>query len=564
MAVSTGFSIAASALSAFRVAAEVSAHNMTNVNTDGYTRQRAIFRTSKPQDFSYGSVGTGVDLATISRIRDSYLDRQLEEENSEFGTWEMREDVLESLELYFNETTESGMSRLISDMLEGWQDLASNPDDQATRVSLMQRSVLFTNSMNKQYDQMTELRQTLDQSLDAKVDTVNSYTTEIASMNNQIISTESDGNIANDLRDRRDFLVSDLSKYMDFNLYEQTDGGYAISIENKNLVFGTTSTDLEVYPDPTSNPLYLLKVRWSDTEVDVDFENKGEIGGLLYARDTTIPKYQTRLDTVTNSMVEQINRIHASGQGVAKFTTVTGSQTLDDITVALNSSTAGLDITPIDNGTFEIQVDGDADYTITVDADGSLEDLRDNINAVLDAVPGANDVVASISNNQLVISATTDEFAFNGDDSDTLMALGINTFFSGYDATDIAVNSVIENNASYISAAQTDSPGDNTNALAIAALRNTKVLQGGTQTIEEYYGSNIVGELGSETSEAHRLVSNQQIIIDQVKDSIDQVSSVSLDEEMTNIIQLEQATTAIARYITILSNMLDEVVNIIR
>lgn len=561
MGVSTGFTIASSALSAFRVASQVAGHNMTNVNTEGYSRQRAHFASNQPQSLPFGSLGTGVDLKTISRIRDSYLDRQLNSENSELGAWEMRDDALSQLELYFNETSEAGMSYLMSDMFAAWQELSSNPDDQATRVGLVQKASLYTNAMNEQISKMRQLRQNMDEALSTKVEEVNSLTSEIASLNFQIVSSEADGHTANDLRDRRDLLVNEMSKLIDFDVYEQSDGAYALSIDNKNIVFSGTSIELETFSDPTDNPLYLLDVRWSDTKVALTPE-EGEIGGILNARDVTIPKYEDLLDDVAHALVEQVNRIHASGQGTIKFTTVTGAESVDDPTNAL--SAAGLDFTPINGGTFDINVEGEGTTTFTVDTSWDLNTFAANLQTALDTTAGgASDLTVSVSSNKLDITSSGNEFTFANDNSDTLMALGINTFFTGYDALDITVNQRVVDNASLVAAAQSDSPGDNSNALAIAGLRNTPVLKSGTQTIEEYYNSNVIGELGSEASEAQRLVFNQKLVTDQIQDSIDEGSSVSIDEEMTKIIELQHATTAVARYITILGDMLNEVVNIV-
>lgn len=560
MGISPGFGIAASALSAFRVAAEVAGHNMTNVNTEGYSRQRAIFRTNLPQEFAFGPKGTGVNLATINRMRDSYLDRRLEQENSEMGMWSMREDILQQIELYFNETTEAGVSNLMAELFEGWQALASSPDDQATRVGLVQQASLFTTTLNKKYEQIQEVRESLDVELQNEVDLINSISQEIASLNTQIVSVESGGHTANDMRDRRDTLVGELSEIIDIQLYEQNDGSYSISYENKNLVFAGMATEMEVYLDD-SHPQHLLGIRWEDTKQELSFDS-GKLGGLFYVRDVSAAGYQSKLDTLAQTIIEEVNRIHASGQGIAMFTSVTGATTLDSITDTLDSSAAGLDITPV-AGSFDIIIDGDpgSPYTVNVDPSvESLEDLRDNINTVL----AATDVSASIVDNQLVFSTAGDEFAFSNDSSDILMSLGINTFFTGYGASDIAVNPILESNASYIAAAQSSSPGDNTNAMAIAALRNATTMQGNSETFEEFYNANIIGELGTETSEATRLVANQQIIIDQIQNSIDEVSSVSLDEEMTNLVQIQQATTAIARYISMLSDMLEDVVTILR
>jgi len=423
--------------------------------------------------------------------------------------------------------------------------------------------VLFTNAMNEQLDNLRTLRQNLDDAVEAKVREVNSITAQIAQLNRSVVSAESDGHQANDLRDERDMLTSELAKLIEFDVYEQSDGAYTLTLDNKALVFAAESFELETYVNPVSD-LYLLDVRWADTKKQIVPE-KGELGGILYGRDTTIPAYSDKLDLLSRTLIENVNRLHSQGRGLVGYTSVTGTYSAGSTTDPLDS--AGLTFTP-GTGSFDIVVSDSGagtenTYTINVDSStDSLEDLRDAINAA-----AGGEITASIdASNRLVIGGSTADksFVFDGDDSDVLMALGINTFFSGDSGYDISVNATVQSNAGYIAHAQSDAPGDNSNAIAIVQLRDAALMVGNTVTMDKYYTSNIIGDLGSEEREALRMVENQTLIVDQVYDSIDQVSSVSIDEEMADIIQLQHATAAIARYLSVLGDMLDEVINIIR
>jgi flagellar hook-associated protein 1 FlgK len=562
MGVSTGFTIATGALSAFRAAMQTSGHNIANVNTPGYTRQRSIFVSNKPEQQGFGLMGTGVTLSTVSRVRDHYLDLQLNAELSQQGLWVQREDVLSQLELYFNETSDTGLGSLMSEMWLAWQDLASNPESDSSRAGVLQAGTQLTDAMNEQMDNLRDLRRNLDNAVETKVREINTLTSQIAELNHSIVSAESDGHKANDLRDQRDAMTANLSTLIDFDLFEQSDGAYTLTLDNKTLVFAAESFELETYPDSASD-LQLLGVRWAGTSKAV-LPQDGELGGILYSRDTIIPQYEMKLEHLARAMIENINRVHAQGRGLVPFTSVTGTYAVSDASAVLND--AGLTFAP-GAGSFNIIVADSVmgtenTYTINVDSStDSLEDVRAAIN-----LAAGTEITASINgSNQLVISGNNPDksFVFDADSSDTLMSLGVNTFFSGNGAADISVNSVIQNSPGYIAHARSNAPSDNSNALAVVGLRTAAVMVDDTMTMEKYYSSNIVGELGSEEQKAIRMVDNQNLIVDQVRDSIDEVSSVSIDEEMADLIQLQHAISAIARYIGILGEMLDEVINIV-
>jgi flagellar hook-associated protein 1 FlgK len=245
------------------------------------------------------------------------------------------------------------------------------------------------------------------------------------------------------------------------------------------------------------------------------------------------------------------------------MTTAIGTVGVDDPAAALTTAASGLDILPT-AGSFTFNTVNSTGvstaHTITIGAATSLNDLVTQINGF-----DPNVTAAVNSQNRLTINAANGySFNFSGDTTDTLVGLGINTFFSGYDASTIDVNQTLAEDAALIAAARSSSPGDNTNALAIAGLRAGLTMKNSTQTFEEYYSTQVVGAVGSDGNEAKRNLSNQTLVVEQIRNSIDETSSVSLDEEVTNMMQLQQAMTAAARYISILSQMMDEVVGIIK
>lgn len=555
------FKIGTSALQAFQTVMQTIGHNIANANTSGYNRQEVKLISSKPDITPYGIRGTGVEVGTIRRVKEEYIDLQIQKENRELGKWQVREDNLEQLELYFNEPSESGLSYLMSEFWNSWQNLANDPESYTSRAVLIQQSLTLTNTINNIDSKIDQLRLDIDNIIRTRVDEINNFATQIASLNSEISSYETGGKIANDLRDQRDYLVNQLSKIINVITHELSNGSLAISISGKSLVWHTDTTHIIVEPN-TSSSLNLVDVKWEDTREIISPSN-GELNGLLYSRDTIIPSYKAKLDLLANRMIEEVNRVHTSGIGLTGFTSLVADNDVDDINADLNDSTStGLAYTPV-TGSFEINVKEESTgniVTTTVDVlDGvtdSLQDLSDYIN-----INVAN-VSSSIINGRLTLTADSGyTFTFTNDTSDVLLALGLNTFFSGNDASNITVNSVIQNDPSLIAAATTHNPGDNSNALSIASLKDTLTMSNSTATFDDFYQSDIIGAIGMDVKEASMMVDTQELVLEQLNNRRDEVSGVSLDEEITLLIQFQHAYEAAAKYLDIVGQMLDTLMN---
>jgi flagellar hook-associated protein 1 FlgK len=200
--------------------------------------------------------------------------------------------------------------------------------------------------------------------------------------------------------------------------------------------------------------------------------------------------------------------------------------------------------------------------TVTVTAGATtLDDVR----AALDADPY---LTATISGGKLTIgTAAGSTFAFGGDSSDTLMALGLNTFFTGSDANSIAVNSLVSGDLNKVAAAQADSaglvhPGDGATALALARLRTDLSMSGGTVNFTDFYGG-MVGRVGSASRDAQQAVDRQKALVEVTQGLQQQAEGVSTDEELIFLTQSQMAYAAAARYVTVIQEALDALLNMV-
>jgi len=320
-----GLEIAMRSLRAHQRALDVTGHNVANANTPGYTRQRAVLATTEPfpmpaynRPLTNGQLGTGVTVESILRVRDAFLDTQIRKESLSLGEWEAVEGALQQMEVIFNEPSDAGLSKVMGEFWDGWQELSKNPESLVTRASLREQSVTLADAIKHSYIQLDELRSNLDGNVEIKVDQINTIARQIRDMNEQIIKIESTGDNANDLRDKRDLLLDELSRIINFTAVESDKGGVVIYIHGKPLVSDTDITELTTQANPLNNGL--LDVVWSDDLSLVQIE-KGNLKGILNARDNYIPHYMNELDSLTSTLITEVNNLHSTGFALDGVTT---------------------------------------------------------------------------------------------------------------------------------------------------------------------------------------------------------------------------------------------------
>ncbi len=548
------------ALAAQQYAMQVTGNNIANVNTKGYTRQRAVQSTTGSVQVG-GSllIGTGVTVDLIQRIRDELLDIHIRGENGSLGNWTVKANTLEQLESVFGETSAESLGDLMSEFWNSWYDLSNDPENPIAKSSVRNQGSMLASRFNFLADKMSGMRREIDASVGTIVDRINSLSENIAELNSQILGFEGGGaQKANDYRDQRDVALDELSRLVNISYTEMEGGTVSVYISGSLLLSTETRRELAT----SANAEGFSDVVWSDTSAAVGL-NDGELYGLIQSRDTIIPKFADRIDSLANALIENVNRLHSRGMGGALHTNLTSDNAVSDPAAALDS--AGLTFAPVD-GTFTIAVyDSSGSFveeqSITVDADtDSLNDIRDAINA---AFVGTGNVSASVNaSNMLVLTASgSNSFSFVssagvGDSSDLLLALGMNTFFSGSDASGIAVNQVIVSDPAKIASGRSTAPGDNTTALAIADLRNSLLMSGGAESLNNYYETT-VGTLGADSEEARQMRTNVELVSRTYENQRQAYSGVSLDEEMTEMLRYQHAYNAAARFIATINELMD-------
>lgn len=512
-------------------------HNISNANTEGYSRQRVNMQPTlgypgvglnAPK--TAGFIGTGVEAHSVQRIRDEFIDRQYRQETNKLGYWESRSSAISQMEDIMSEPSEYGLDEAFRLFYGSLQDVANNPEDAASRKVAIQRAEHLADSFNYIDTQLKQIQGNLGNEIDVSTTQVNSILKQIAEINKQIQAVEPNGYMPNDLYDARDNLVDQLNEYLPVSIERVPSGGNALDIAEGRLTItfkttgGTeiklvegkkyanlstldsngTSVDGDEDTTGTSSAYFLFdKIEVSSlgepptagagggTITHGDFEgSKGKLLSLIdsygYGSDQGYyPEMLTKLNRLANVFMDSFNELHKKG-----FTLAEG-------------------VTPSVNGGDFFQ--------------GA----------------GASDIKVIITNPNLIAASSK-----VGEEGDGKWALELANLQSkpigagGFSVT-------VDGTTTPIALA-------NPNADAIGHINGA--------TFQSYY-KGLIGQLGVDGQESTRLQTNTETIRLTVENNRASMSSVSLDEEMTNMITFQQAYNANARMITVIDETLDKIIN---
>ena len=402
MGTSNDLSIGLSGLQTAQRALETIGHNITNANTPGYSRQSLSISARTPDITAIGPVGAGVSIDQILRNKDEMLSSQIHSFTSLLGTSEMQSETLKNIEAIYNELSESSLNGMLEQFFSSLQNLSTSPELASSRYQLLQDAQnLISHSFRALDEQFRNIKIDVSQKIESKVDTLNSITSEIALLNARIVDTEFTSNNANanDLLDRRDQLVNQLSKFGDIKVIQDKDNS-SIDI----LLAGTLIVNGFLTEKITTSIAGqgIAKIHGLSTAN----LNNGELKGLLNMQNVTIPKYVQDLNTLAASFIKEVNNIHSEGVGLSGgFTTLTSTNIVNNATDPLTNT--GLpfapNVTTYTTGTVTSTDNGDG--TTTVSGSGTLFAGNVKANDWITLSDGNDYKITSVdSNTQLTVN----------------------------------------------------------------------------------------------------------------------------------------------------------------
>ncbi len=555
----SAFGIARSGLQAAQVQLDIAGHNIANVNKEGFSRQRVELLSNTPLEKPFGNIGRGVRVATITRIREAFLDAVYRDQVGGLRSAEIQAEFYTQIENVFLEPGPNGIGGRINNFFDSLHEFSNNVEEAPVRQSVINSSEALVALFRETSDRLTSLRTNANEEVLNFVPEINAIAQRISELNELISKSELTGKPANDLRDDRDLQIDRLAELVNIFTRERDDGRIEILVSGAELVSATTFRAVEAIRVPALDPERndLVEVRFVDTgEPFVVLD--GELAGALKMRDQAIVDIDARVDQIAATIIEQINRIHSSGNGIRDYSaTISSTNAVTNPAIAL--STAGLPFA-LATGSFDlIQYDGAGAIVSTVTV------------AYTEGVTTLNDIAAAIggtvtAGGLLEVSPTVNSFTFANDTTGVLASLGIGGLFTGTDARTMGVNQDIVNTPNLLASALSINPldtGDNRVALAMADIRDGLFLDSGAASINDFYESTIVG-IGVNARSNLENVEIERSFVESFQRRRQEVSGVSLDEEVTFLLQLQRAFEASARVVTVTDRMLDSLLAMAR
>jgi flagellar hook-associated protein 1 FlgK len=305
--------IGKSAIFASQAAINVAGHNIANVNTPGYTRQEAILRIASPiVPVAGGYLGMGVNVSSIERRYDRFISAQLLGQEQNYGKSSVMDQVLGQVEQVFNDAGGAGLSNSINAFFDAWRTLSSTPEDTGKRMVLISDANTLVSTMKQMESGILGTIREMNGEIGDVAGRVNSIATDIARLNAQIVQVESGGSAkANDLRDARDGLVTELSGLAEIATLEDKNGSLTVTLGMRNLV------ERETVNRVTTSPAAAGDIGISLDGVDVTSRiTNGRLGGLFASREAVETGPLADLRRLAATLTNEMNMLHRAGVGL--------------------------------------------------------------------------------------------------------------------------------------------------------------------------------------------------------------------------------------------------------
>ena len=297
--------IAESALMAQEAAMQVTGQNIANAQTPGYSRQSLLLNASTPQNTPFGSFGTGVTMASVTRNRDTLLDQQYRNQSAPSAAYQERSSLLGQIQDVYGEPSTTGLANTIDNFFNSWSELASNPDDSSAKAVVQQAGAQLASTFNNYATQLSNIAASNTTGITNTVSQVNSLVSQIAAMNQQIVAAKTATSSPNDLMDQRDQLLDQLSQTVAITVSTNANGSDQVNIGGIEIVNGTATKSLSI---GTGIP-YTLTTSTGDTLQSPG----GQLGAMLTVANNDLPAAQNGLNALASSIITDVNNMHATG-----------------------------------------------------------------------------------------------------------------------------------------------------------------------------------------------------------------------------------------------------------
>jgi flagellar hook-associated protein 1 FlgK len=559
--------IGKSAMAVQQAAIQVTGQNIANAGNADYARQSSGITPGRDQQIQTGIfIGTGVNLTNVQRQIDEALEGRLRSAVSDNEGAKSAQEWLGRIEATFNELSDDDLSTQLSTFFNSWSNLANKPQDIGLRQVVIQNGDNVAKWFSSVRGQLADLQSGVADRMTSLATDADALAKQVADLNAQIVIAEGgSGGIANGLRDQRDAVLKQLSGLIDIRTINADNGVVNVFVGSEPLVINAENRGVGLRSDSSDGQLVqTLVFKANGGEMKA---TSGQLGALAQS-SRQINDVVDKVDQLAGNLIFELNKLHASGQGLQGLNSASATNTVADADATLNTDDAGLAFAP-SNGSFVVHVKnkttglvGSTLVQVDLDGSGGNDTTLNSLAADLDAITG---ISATVNGGRLSIRADSNdaEFGFSQDSSGALAALGINTFYNGKDASDITVNPIVSAQPALLAAARNGQPADNQTARAIAGLESKAIASLSGASLKDTYQAMING-VASASAGAKTNAEAADVVEQTLQAQRESLSGVSLDEEAVNLIRQQRAFQGAARLITAVNEMMDTVLNMVR
>ncbi|HEY9254485.1 MAG TPA: flagellar hook-associated protein FlgK [Stenotrophomonas sp.] len=615
------------ALIAFQRALATVSHNVANINTEGYSRQKVEFAARTPTDYGYGYVGSGTQITDIGRVADQLAISRLLDSGGELARLQQLSGLSDRVDGLFSDSA-TNVAGLWSNFFDASSALSSDAASTANRQSLLDSGGALVTRFKQLSGQLDTLNTEVNNGLLSATEEVNRLTQQIAKINGSIGNNSA--NAAPDLLDQRDQLIQELVGYTGGTAVQQ-DGGFinVYTAGGQALVVGTTASKLTTTADAYQPGKLQLALQTQGMNVSLDARALGgQMGGLLEFRSNVLDPTQAELGRIAVGLASSFNDAHAQGMDLygqmgGDFFSYASPSVASN---PANTGSAGLtasygDLSALDGQNLLLRFDGtqwtatrsDTGAAVALTGTGTAADplVLNGVNLVVSGTAAAGDrfllqptanvagslsvaitdpsriaaatpvkakadlgnlgtgkvsnVVVTDSTNANLLTPSSIEFI--DANNYTIDGAGPYAYTAGQTISANGWQFTLDGAPSAGDTFGVGSTGagssDNGNAKLLAAVENLKAFNGGTMSLNGAVAG-LTTSVGSAARSADYASQAQQVINDQAQAARDSVSGVNLDEEASDMLRLQQAYQAASQIISTADTMFQSILSAIR
>jgi len=529
--------IGVSGLQTSQNALNTTAHNMSNIDTTGYTRQQVqqgtrIYKTlsTSATAISYQQTGLGVNYTQVKQVRDDFLDKAYRRESGRSAFYEVSVNAFEEVYDLFQELEGEAFADSISNLWKSVEDLARNPGDAVAQGVFVQRCSEFVTRSQAVYKGLKEYQDNLNNQVKRQVDTINAYGKRIAELNEEIQKIE--GGLvekANDLRDERNLLIDELSSMANIECRTNADGNIIVKLEGKDFVKSDSANKIELYTDVLTG---FYTPYWDHL---ARHDEKGNVVSEEDIKGAELFNLNQPISTTMNTDIGALKSILlARGDHRATFQDLH----IDD---------------PNGSGVYDREISQSIMMNVQAEFDQLINAITTRINEVFknaadEAGPDSNYMKDSNGNPYQIF----------------------NTMSGGTDKKDFTVENIIINGElkqapSLLGFKKDDDTIDQETADKLQDLfkEESLTLNPNVKTKVDFvnYYDNLISQVATSGNVSKEICANQELTVDNIAAAREQIVGTSSDEEMSNMIMFQNAYNASSRYINVISEMMEHIIN---